>query len=86
MLPVLYGDRFIARFEPKFDKKKRTLIIDGWWWENGVRLTDTLEEALVSCLGAFMGYLRAEKIALGRGCRAADGLGWVQAVGAVPWE
>ena len=36
VLPILYGDRFVARFEPGRDKKNGALIIKKWWWESGV--------------------------------------------------
>ncbi|MCK5327839.1 MAG: AlkZ family DNA glycosylase, partial [Candidatus Latescibacteria bacterium] len=31
VLPVLHGDRFVARFEPGRDKKNGALIIKKWW-------------------------------------------------------
>ena len=36
VLPVLYGDRFIARVEPIFDRKAGVLTLVNWWWEAGV--------------------------------------------------
>ena len=35
VLPILYGDRFIARFEPGRDKGSDALTIQNWWWEPG---------------------------------------------------
>ena len=40
VLPVLYGDRFIARVEPIFDRKARVLTVVNWWWEVGVAPDD----------------------------------------------
>ncbi len=37
VLPVLYGDRFIGRIEPKADRKTNTLTITNLWFEPGVR-------------------------------------------------
>ena len=37
VLPMLYGDRFIGRIEPKADRKTNTLTITNLWFEPGVR-------------------------------------------------
>ena len=39
VLPMLYGDRFIGRIEPKADKKTGTLTIQNIWFEPGIRQT-----------------------------------------------
>ena len=51
VLPVLYGDRFIARVEPIFDRKARVLTIVNWWWEAGVEPDDAMVAALAECTG-----------------------------------
>jgi uncharacterized protein YcaQ len=53
VLPVLYGDRFIARFDPAFDKKKRIFTINNWWWEDGVKVDERVQAALVDCFQPF---------------------------------
>jgi uncharacterized protein YcaQ len=35
VLPILYGDRFVGRIEPRIDRKTDTLRILGAWWEDG---------------------------------------------------
>jgi uncharacterized protein YcaQ len=65
VLPVLHGDRFIARVEPIFDRENRTLILQNWWWEEDVQVNDPMTKALATCLSAFMQYLGAEKVQLG---------------------
>lgn len=58
VLPVLYGDRFIGRIEPRRDREKGVLCIDQQWWEQGVRRSAVMEKALEECLedfGAFLG-------------------------------
>jgi uncharacterized protein YcaQ len=35
VLPILYGDRFVGRVEPRIDRKSDTLDIVGLWWEAG---------------------------------------------------
>lgn len=66
VLPVLYGDRFVARIDPAYDRTTRTFTIKNWWWEKGVDKKDAaMLAAIQDCLAAFMNYLGAEKIALG---------------------
>jgi uncharacterized protein len=35
VLPILFGDRFVGRIEPRIDRKTDTLRILGVWWEDG---------------------------------------------------
>jgi len=66
VLPVLYGDRFIARVDPTCDRDARALTIKNWWWEQGVdRKSDAMLAAMRECLAAFARYLGAEEIQLG---------------------
>lgn len=62
VLPVLYGDRFIARFEPGYDRKNRILQIKNWWWEADVKPTKPIQRSLSKCFSRFAEYLGAEKI------------------------
>jgi hypothetical protein len=64
VLPVLYGDRFIARVEPVLDKKARVLRIAGWWWEKGVRPNAAMRDALRTCIAEFAAYLGADRVCL----------------------
>jgi hypothetical protein len=57
VLPVLYGDRFVARFEPARDPRSGEVVVKRWWWESGVRVTGAMRVALRRCLGAFAAYL-----------------------------
>ena len=57
-LPVIYGDRFIGRIEPRADRKTGTLTVNGLWMEPGVRQTKTLTgriDAAVRRLARFNG-------------------------------
>jgi len=60
VLPVLYGDRFIARFEPGWDKENGRMLIKNWWWEPGVKAGKGLKAALEKCFEEFMKFLGAE--------------------------
>lgn len=62
VLPVLYGDSFVARFEPGWDKSTKTLIVKHWWWEQGVKNSNRLEEELCKCFKQFAGFLEAKSI------------------------
>ena len=62
VLPVLYGDRFIARVEPIFNQKARVLTIVNWWWEAGVTQDDAVVAAVAECTAAFGCYLGAGEI------------------------
>ena len=75
-LPVLYGDRFIARFEPALDRRNRTLTIQGWWWELKAPRDEATQEALAKCLTAFRRYLGAEQVSLGPAVAADRRLAW----------
>jgi len=66
VLPVVYGDRFVARFDPAFNKTSRSFTIQNWWWEKGVNKKDkAMLAALQNCLIAFSKYLGASEILLG---------------------
>jgi uncharacterized protein YcaQ len=80
VLPLLYGDRFVARFEPAFDKKTRDLTIANWWWENGVQPDEAMRTALGACLRDFARYLDASRVDLGENIASASTLGWMPQV------
>ena len=42
VLPVLYGDRFVGRIEPRADRKTNTLTVRNLWLEPGIRQTKKL--------------------------------------------
>jgi uncharacterized protein len=56
VLPLLCGDRFVGRIEPRIDRKTRTLRILGLWWEDGF---DPLDGANPGFVDALAGALRA---------------------------
>lgn len=62
VLPVLYGDRFVARFEPKFNKKTKELNIINWWWEAGINLTSEMKQPLIRSFQQFINYLGATNL------------------------
>lgn len=64
VLPVLYGEGFIARCEPLLDRKANQLVLRNWWWEENVRPDEEMMAALAECLAAFRDYLEVGSIRL----------------------
>jgi uncharacterized protein len=65
VLPVLFGDRFVGRIEPRIDRAEQRVEILGLWWEDGFApqraegFVDAMREALRAYLG-FAGATRLE--------------------------
>jgi hypothetical protein len=62
VLPILYGDRFIARFEPGRDKESGALIVKNWWWESGVTPSKGMQSDLSHCFKRFLNYLGTDRL------------------------
>ena len=60
VLPVLYGSRFVARFEPEPVGKAGCVRVKAWWWEDGVRVSATLLAAVEAALNLFARFLGVE--------------------------
>jgi uncharacterized protein YcaQ len=78
VLPVLYGDHFVARFEPGIDKKNRALIIKNWWWEPEVEHTARMNDDLRNCFQRFIRYLGAESVQIDETVLKQAGLDWLR--------
>jgi uncharacterized protein YcaQ len=61
-LPVLYGDRLVARLEPKMDRKNGVMIVRGYWVEEGFEPTEDYEEKLYRNLESFAEFHGAREI------------------------
>jgi uncharacterized protein YcaQ len=61
-LPVLYGDRFVARCELSFDRSNKVLSVPAWWWEKEITPDDLMRKAAQDALEDFSGYLGAVEI------------------------
>lgn len=77
VLPVLYGDRFIARFEPGMDKKSGAVIIKRWWWEPGINQTKTLHKDLLRCFHRFLKFLGADQLHIEKRAVNEAGIDWL---------
>ncbi len=63
VLPILYGDRLVARLDPKLDRKTNTLEIKGFWLEDERLAKDeAFLSALANGLVRFVGFLGANSL------------------------
>jgi uncharacterized protein YcaQ len=64
-LPILYGDRLVARFDPKLDRTTNTLILNGLWLEEPALAEEAaFINAFAGGLQRFMRFLNATRIDL----------------------
>jgi uncharacterized protein YcaQ len=62
-LPMLWGDRLVARIDSKLDRTTNTFVILGVWLEDEALGTDeAFAEALARALARFMTFLGASKL------------------------
>ncbi|MDQ3830831.1 MAG: winged helix DNA-binding domain-containing protein, partial [Candidatus Tectomicrobia bacterium] len=62
-LPILYGDRLVARLDPKLDRATATLIINGFWLEEQQLGKDPeFMEALARGLTRLAKFVRARRV------------------------
>jgi uncharacterized protein len=64
VLPIVFGDRFVGRIEPRLDRKARTLNILGIWFEAGF---EPMEEprfiaALADALKDYAAFVGADRV------------------------
>jgi len=73
VLPLLYGDRFVGRIEPRIDRKAGTLRVLDVWWEDGFDPLDGTNpgfvDAFVEALRAHVGFAGLERVVLPRTAR-----------------
>ena len=73
VLPLLYGDRFVGRIEPRIDRATGTLRVLGLWWEDGFDPLDAghpgFVDAFAAALLAHAGFAGLSKVALPRVAR-----------------
>ena len=63
VLPVLYGEKFIARWEPR--RETDGIVVRGWWWEPPAaecRDDPGIQAAIGQALRAFMEYLGVKRL------------------------
>jgi uncharacterized protein len=64
VLPILFRDRFVGRFEPRIDAEAGAVQVLGVWWEDGFapRRADGFVEAMRDALGAYLRFAKADRI------------------------
>jgi len=63
VLPVFYGDHFVARMDSRLEKG--TWTISRWWWESNITPDADLMDALLTAVENFLHYLRADGVCIG---------------------
>ncbi|UYN89479.1 MAG: YcaQ family DNA glycosylase [Anaerolineales bacterium] len=62
-LPVMWGERLVARFDSKLDRTTNTYVILGFWLEdNRLAKNEAFAEALAAGFESFVGFLGADKL------------------------
>src|SRR5260221_9523987 len=61
-LPVLWGDRLVARFDSKLDRMTNTFVILGLWLEEAIGTDEAFAQALAHGLARFVRFLGASKL------------------------
>ena len=58
VLPILFGDRFVGRIEPRIDREQARVDVLGVWWEDGFapRQADGFVEAMRDALTAYLRF------------------------------
>jgi uncharacterized protein YcaQ len=74
VLPVLYGDKFIARLDSKYDRKTSTMNVNNWWWEKDISADGEMIRSISECFTSFMKYLGAKRITFAKGIKFAKDL------------
>jgi uncharacterized protein len=62
-LPLLWGDRLVARFDARLERTTRTLRVLGFWLEPGITPDAAFKSALDAGMQRFLMFLGAENIA-----------------------
>jgi uncharacterized protein YcaQ len=80
VLPILYGDRFVARFEPGRDKESGALLIKNWWWEDGVVPSEEMRSELLRCFERFLSILDTDDLRMDGKLVEQGDLDWLASI------
>jgi uncharacterized protein YcaQ len=64
VLPIVFGDRFVGRIEPRIDRARARVEVLGLWWEDGFapRRADGLVDAIRDALHAYLHFAGADHL------------------------
>jgi uncharacterized protein YcaQ len=64
VLPMLFGDRFVGRIEPRLDRKAKTLNVIGIWFEAGFKPMETpgFIGAFAAAVEAYRSFVGADTV------------------------
>jgi len=64
VLPIVFGDRFVGRIEPRIDRERARVEVLGLWWEDGFapRRADGFVDAMRDALRAYLRFADAERL------------------------
>ena len=63
VLPILWGDRLVGRFDSKLERSSRTLVITGLWLEDdALGQNDAFAESLARGYDRFLRFLGADRV------------------------
>ncbi len=60
VLPVLYNDRFVARFEAEPVREAGAFVVRNWWWEPQVVPNDEMRETIAGEMARFAAFLQVD--------------------------
>ena len=65
VLPILFGDRFVGRIEPRIDRDGARVEVLGAWWEDGFapRRAEGFVDAMRDALSAYLRFAGASRLA-----------------------
>jgi uncharacterized protein len=64
VLPILFGDRFVGRIEPRIDRDGGRVEVLGLWWEDGFapQRAEGFVEAMRGALDSYLRFAGAERV------------------------
>jgi uncharacterized protein YcaQ len=64
VLPIVFGDRFVGRIEPRIDRDRARVEVLNVWWENGFtpRRADGFVDAMRDALRAYLRFASADRL------------------------
>ncbi len=62
VLPILEGERFVGRLDPKLHRDRGVLEVKGLWWEAGIRDSKARRRTLQAALEDLAGWLGATEV------------------------